>query len=129
MEIWAVNPHESTCAGETVSFEAEVTGAEAEFVIEWSDKDNQFLDDSEHFSLNENKTVLTINNALPPHAGLYYVAVKYVNEPAFHAYESFQLEVQGILISYWFSIFSGPYSFKAHLKAGMPSSYWLRYSL
>ena len=96
MEIWTVNPHESTCAGETVSFKAEVTGAEAEFVIEWSDKYSQFLDDSEHFSLNENKTVLTISNALPPHAGLYYVAVKYANESAFETYETFQLEVQGI---------------------------------
>lgn len=95
MEIWAINPHESICAGETVSFAADVTGAQAEFVIEWADKDGQFLDGSEHYSLNENKTVLTINNALPPHAGLYFAAVKYVTDDIF-TYETFQLDVHGI---------------------------------
>ena len=96
MEIWAVNPHESICAGGTVSFEVVVTGAEAEFVTEWANADGQFVDDSEHFSLNENKTVLTISNALPPHAGFYFAAVKYVTENDFNTFETFQLEVQGI---------------------------------
>lgn len=97
MEIWAVNPYESTCTGGTVSFEAEVTGAEAEFVIEWwSHSAGQYLDDSEHFSLDENKTVLTITNALPHHAGLYYANIRYVTEYSFRDFDIFHLEVEGI---------------------------------
>lgn len=97
MEIWAVNPYESTCTGGTVSFEAEVTGAEAEFVIEWwSHSAGQYLDDSEHFSLDENKTVLTITNALPHHAGLYYANIRYVTEYSFRDFDIFHLEVEDI---------------------------------
>lgn len=99
MEIWAVNPYESTCTGGTVSFEAEVAGAEAEFVIEWhhlGDRDGLYLNDSEHFSLDENKTVLTITNALPHHVGLYYANIRYVTEYSFSDFTRFQLEVEGI---------------------------------
>jgi len=94
--IWSINPHESTCAGGTVSFEAEVTGAKSEFVIGWADKDRQFLDDIEHYSLSENNTVLTINDALPPHAGMYFAFVKYVFEDAFASSTVFHLDVHGI---------------------------------
>jgi len=98
LEIYAVNPHESTCTGGTVSFEVQVKNAEAEYVIEWADQFGQFLDDSEHFSLDENKTVLTITNALPPHAGIYFASVKYLAELNRRSdfFVTFQLEVQGI---------------------------------
>jgi len=96
MAIRAVNPHESTCTGGTVTFEAEITGAEAEFVIEWIDQHGQSLDDSEHFSLDANRTVLTITNALPPHAGVYFATVKYLTEYHISAYDTCLLEVQGV---------------------------------
>jgi len=94
--IWSINPHETTCAGETVSFEAEVTGAKSEFVIAWADKDKQFLDDSEHYSLSDNNTVLTITNALESDAGTYYAFVKYVFEDIFSLSTVFHLDVHGI---------------------------------
>ena len=94
--ISSMNPNESTCAGGTVSLEAEVTGAEAEFVIAWTDKDRQFLNDSEHYSLSANNTVLTITNALPSHAGNYFAFVKYVFEDTFASSTVFHLDVHGI---------------------------------
>ena len=94
--ISSMNPNESTCAGGTVSLVAEVTGAEAEFVIAWTDKDRQFLNDSEHYSLSANNTVLTITNALPSHAGIYFAFVKYVFEDTFASSTVFHLDVHGI---------------------------------
>jgi len=92
--IRSINPNETACVGETVSFEAEVTGVEAEFVIAWADA-SQFLDvDSEHYSLSENKTVLTINNALPPHAGFYFAHLNLTGILA--TYTVFYLDVHGI---------------------------------
>ena len=94
--IRSINPNETTCAGGNVSFEAEVTGAKAEFVIGWVDKDRQFLNDSEHYSLSANNTVLTITNALPSHAGIYFAFVKYVFEDIFASSTVFHLDVNGI---------------------------------
>ena len=54
------------------------------------------MDDSEYYSLSENNTVLTINNVLLPHAGLYYALVKYVTEEDFASSTVFELEVHGI---------------------------------
>ena len=94
--IWSINPNETVCAGGNVSFEAEVTGAKSEFVIAWADKDRQFLNDSEHYSLSANNTVLTITNALPYHAGIYFAFVKYVFEDIFASSTAFHLDVNGI---------------------------------
>jgi len=94
--IRSINPNETTCAGGTVSFEAEVTGAKTEFVIAWADKERQFLDNSEHYSLSENNTVLTITNAFQPDAGIYFAFVKYVFEDSFASSTVFELEVHGI---------------------------------
>ena len=93
--IRSINPFEAICAGETVSFEVEVTGVKEGFGIAWTDKYMQFVDvDSELYSLNENKTVLTINNALPPHAGLYFA---HLNLAGFLVtYTVFYLDVHGI---------------------------------
>lgn len=88
-----VNFYEFICVGEIVFFKVEVIGVEVEFVIEWFDKNSQFLDDSEYFFLNENKMVLIISNVLLFYVGFYYVVVKYVNEFVFEIYEIFQLEV------------------------------------
>ena len=79
-----------------MSFEAEVTGAKSEFVIGWADKDRQFLNDIEHYSLSENNTVLTINDALQPHAGMYFALVKYAFEDFFPSFTVFHLDVHGI---------------------------------
>ena len=79
-----------------MSFEAEVTGAKSEFVIGWADKDRQFLNDSEHYSLSENNMVLNITNALPSHAGNYFAFVKYVFEDIFALSTVFHLDVHGI---------------------------------
>jgi len=94
--ISSINPHESTCAGGNVSFEAEITGAESEFVILWADKDRQFLNESEHYSLSENNTVLTITNTLPSHAGNYFAFVKYGLQDNLTSSTAFYLDVQGI---------------------------------
>jgi len=94
--ISSVNPHESICPGGTISFEAEVTGAQVEFVIAWADNDRQFLNDSEHYSLSENNTVLTITNALEPDDGNYFAFVKYVFEEIFASSTVFHLDVYGI---------------------------------
>ena len=95
--IQSINPHESTCAGATVSFEAEVTGAKSEFVIAWAHKDRQFLGDIEHYSLSaNNNTVLTRNDALPPHAGMYFALVKCAFEDFFASYTVFSLDIHGI---------------------------------
>ncbi|KAL9984235.1 hypothetical protein ACROYT_G006508 [Oculina patagonica] len=75
-QVWAVNPYESVCVGETVSFEVETTGADDDFLLFWFDPYGVFLDDSEQYSLNVNKKVLTIYNALPPHAGMYTVEMR-----------------------------------------------------
>jgi len=94
--ISSMNPKESTCAGGTVSLEVQVTGAKAEFAIVWTDKDKQFLNDSGHYSLSANNTVLTITNALPSHAGNYFAFVKYAFEDAFNSSTVFHLDVHGI---------------------------------
>ena len=93
--IRSINPFEAICAGETVSFEAEVTGVEEGFAIVWGDKYMRFVDvDSEHYSLSENKTVLTINNALPPHAGIYFAHLNLTG--ILVTYTVFYLDVHGI---------------------------------
>jgi len=94
--IRSIKPNETTCAGGNVSFEAVVTGAKADVVIAWADKDRQFLNDSEHYSLSANNTVLTITNVLPSHAGSYFAFVKYVFEDIFNSSTVFHLEVNGI---------------------------------
>ncbi|KAL9984248.1 hypothetical protein ACROYT_G006521 [Oculina patagonica] len=95
-QVWAVNPYESVCAGETVSFEVETTGADDDFFLLWFDPNGQFLDDSEQYSLNVNKTVLTINNALPPHAGMYTVEIRDATYNNAIDTDYFHLEVPGI---------------------------------
>ena len=76
--------------------EAEVTGAKADVVIAWADKNRQFLNGSEHYSLSASNTVLTITNTLPSHAGIYFAFVKYVFEDIFASSTVFHLDVNGI---------------------------------
>ena len=83
--------HASLCIGDSVSLEVEITGAQGQPTVQWT-HGGSFLDDSEHFSLNENRTMLDINNALPPHAGTYYAMVTDRNSSE-HAI--FNVEVHG----------------------------------
>ena len=98
--IQGVNRHETVCAGETVSFEVEFKSPvdKDDWVIDWLDPHKELLlDDSEHYFLNEDKTVLTLYDALPLHAGEYVAMLRHV----FDVYdiidgEYFQLDVTGI---------------------------------
>ena len=96
MEVWAINPHESVCPGDTVSFEVEITDPLDDFILQWDEPSHQSLDDSEHYSLNENKTVLTIHDALPPHAGYYHVVAYDADGFSVEDSDQFYLDVPGI---------------------------------
>lgn len=93
-EIKSVNPTESVCVGETVSLKTVVTGAEEEFVVEWLNESRRPVVENKHFSMN--RTVLTINNALPLHKGLYYAAARYVTQDYHSAFTIILLKVKGI---------------------------------
>ncbi len=74
----------------------ETTGADDDFLLFWFDPYGVFLDDSEQYSLNVNKKVLTIYNALPPHAGMYTVEMRDATYNYAIDTDYFHLEVPGI---------------------------------
>ena len=81
------------CIGDSASLGVEISGAQGQPTVQWS-HGKSFLDDSEHFSLNENRTVLNINNAMPPHAGTYYAVV---TDGVSSKHAIFNVEVHGKL--------------------------------
>lgn len=83
--------HASVCMGDSVSLELEISGAQGQTAVQWT-HEGSFLDDSEHFSLNENRTALDINNALPHHAGSYYAVV---SDGVSSEHAIFNVEVHG----------------------------------
>ena len=81
--------------GESASLELQITGAQGQPTVQWT-HGKSFLDDSGHFSLNENRTVLDINNALPPHAGTYYATV---TDEVSSEHVIFNVDVHGKIIN------------------------------
>ena len=73
----------------------EITGTGNDFTLEWFDPSGQFLDDSEHYSLNVNSTVLTIYDALPPHAGVYTVEIRDSTDSSYVDADYFHLKIPG----------------------------------
>ena len=88
-----MNPRESVCAGDAVSFEMEITGAGNQFTVDWFDPywRRVMYETGDDYSLNVDETVLTINDTLPRHAGTYLAAVRGHGD-----FVTFNLEVQGI---------------------------------
>lgn len=74
LQVLPVKHHASVCTGGSVSLELAITNAFGQPTVQWKHEGN-FLDFSEHYSLNEGKTVLEIDNALPPHSGNYEATV------------------------------------------------------
>ncbi|KAL9984242.1 hypothetical protein ACROYT_G006515 [Oculina patagonica] len=95
-QVWAVNPDESVCVGDTASFEAYITGDgdKNDFILEWLDPNNRLITNSDRYTLNVNRTVLTIYNTLPSDAGDYKVQIRDVTDDSNVRYSSFHLEVQ-----------------------------------
>ena len=87
------------CSGDSVSLQIEIVASYGNLTIQWRHGED-LLDDSEHFALNEDKTVLTIYNALPPHGGFYQAIVSDLRNTE---YVIFNVEVHGKT-----NLFSGP---------------------
>lgn len=79
------------CLGDSVSLQIEIVASYGNLTIQWR-HEADLLDDSEHFALNEDKTVLTIYNALPPHGGFYQAIVSDLRNTE---YVIFNVEVHG----------------------------------